>query len=371
MKVKFIAMALLATTLLGSCVQTSDDDNRSGGCPFIGANLFIATSDFTSGAAAVLSGLATCEPNTAISSDPAVRVVGSIVYVINRFGFDNIQVLDALNGYTTAAQYSVGNGSNPQDIVLPSATKAFVSRLQNSKIWVGNPNTGVMETEITLAAYLDDPDGVPEAAKMVIIDNRLFVALQRLDETNFFAPTSKSSIAVINTDTNAVVTVIDLVTLNPVTRLEYVPALNKIFVGGTGQYQFINPLPDGGVESISVNTATDTYTADGLVIDEATLGGDISALSVVSNTQAYALVSDAAFNNILKRFNPSTGAVTATLYTTSSFTPDMTVGTGNRLYLADRSLTDPGVLVWDTTTDTQVGGLIDTGLPPYSFAVMQ
>ena len=166
---------------------------------------------------------------------------------------------------------------------------------------------------------------------------------------------------------------IDLATKNPVTRLIYNPGDNKIYVGCSGAYQsFGYTTPDGGVETITINdTATDNYTHNGLVIDEATLGGDVNHIAVVSATQAYALVSDANFMNSVVRFNPTTGAVDSTLYTTYSYIPDMIIDGAGYLYLADRTMNAPGILVWNTASDAQAGAPIGTTLPPYSMAVMQ
>ncbi len=79
-----------------------------------------------------------------VSSDPAVRVQpvpGTLpnvpsAFVVNRFGADNIQWLDAMAAFatktvgSTKAQWSTGNGSNPQDVLSLSATKLYVT-LQN------------------------------------------------------------------------------------------------------------------------------------------------------------------------------------------------------------------------------------------------
>jgi hypothetical protein len=79
-----------------------------------------------------------------VSSDPVVRIapIPGVVpqvpqaYVVNRFGADNIQWLDPESGFATRtlsgvrAQWSTGNGSNPQDALPVSATKLYVT-LQN------------------------------------------------------------------------------------------------------------------------------------------------------------------------------------------------------------------------------------------------
>ena len=79
-----------------------------------------------------------------VSSDPIIRILpipGALpqvpqAYVINRFQADNIQWLDPDAAFATrrlggvAAQWSTGNGSNPQDALPISATKLYVTLQQ-------------------------------------------------------------------------------------------------------------------------------------------------------------------------------------------------------------------------------------------------
>ena len=59
-----------------------------------------------------------------IGSDAMAPWYKGLLYVVNRFGGDNIQVIDPAQNYATVRQFSVGNGSNPQDIAFVSPTKA-------------------------------------------------------------------------------------------------------------------------------------------------------------------------------------------------------------------------------------------------------
>ena len=79
-----------------------------------------------------------------VSSDPIIRILpipGALpqvpqAYVINRFQADNIQWLDPDTAFATrrlggvAAQWSTGNGSNPQDALPISPTKLYVTLQQ-------------------------------------------------------------------------------------------------------------------------------------------------------------------------------------------------------------------------------------------------
>src|SRR5439155_19710321 len=69
-----------------------------------------------------------------ISSDPVARVEDGRPFVVNRFTFDNIQGLDPEGSFATLFERSVGNLTNPHDLVVPppgavgDAGTAFVTR---------------------------------------------------------------------------------------------------------------------------------------------------------------------------------------------------------------------------------------------------
>ncbi len=366
------AIFLAVSTIWLGCEPTNND---FGEAPSYG--IFVATSDFTAGAVAVIHGDPPAEvdkPDSLLSGDPAASYYNGLVYVVNRWGFDNIQVLDPEANYETVSQYSTGNGSNPQDIAFASTDRAFISRYEKTHLYIVDSFTGYFQANVNLGEYAD-ADGIPEAAKMLVVDNRLFVALQRLDSANFYAPTEmKGLIVVIDTATGDVVNTVELASKNPVTDLIYDAGTSKIYLGCAGGYKSWGYLDnDGGIESISINTTTDTYTADGALFDEDDLGGDVNAIAMVSSTQAYALVSDDAFNNYLLRFNPSdAGEGLTQIWETASWIIDIAIDSNGYLYVADRDFTLPGVRVWDTDTDTQLTDVpLDVGLPPYDLAVME
>jgi hypothetical protein len=110
--------------------------------------LVVVEPDFTGGVGVVQTvDLAGAPPYSAVtrgdpvSSDPVVRVTqplggAPLVFVVNRYGADNLQWLDPQNGFltrrlgNTALQWSTGNGTNPQDVLAVSENKVYVT-LQN------------------------------------------------------------------------------------------------------------------------------------------------------------------------------------------------------------------------------------------------
>src|SRR3972149_7297122 len=113
-------------------------------------------------------------------------------------------VINPLSGFGNPFEFSVNDsnyafGTNPQDIELASATKAYISLLATNYILVVNPQTGQEIKKIDISAYADSPDGIPEAAGMTIVGNRLFVALQKLNTWSCYNPTDTGKILVIDT----------------------------------------------------------------------------------------------------------------------------------------------------------------------------
>jgi DNA-binding beta-propeller fold protein YncE len=355
--------ALMTLPLFSSAVYSSPT------APLI----IVGTTDFTSGSlATIVPGGATAAVNLLnIHSDAVVTTYGGKVYVINRLGQDNIIVLDPANPRSPLLQFSVGNGSNPQDIAFVSPTKAYVSRYGRPDLWIVNPQTGEQIGAIDLSPFAD-ADGIPEMAGMAVVGTRLYVTCQRLDQNAGFVPTEKSLLIAIDTITDRVVDMdpqtegvqaISLAATNPVSLRLFKRKLYVSLVSRFGDME-------GGIEVIDGTTGK----SEGLKISEQAFGGDLNTIAMLSETRGYAIISDATFTNFVKPFDLSTGTVSAPLPDHSGgFTPDIVVAAG-WLYVADRGTFQAperaGILVYDTATNTKVQGPISTGLPPFSITII-
>ena len=128
---------------------------------------FIITGDFETGSYAVME---TRDPSVVaadlgpVHGDAVARTYRGEIFVINRFGADSIQKIAPAAGWTTRYQCSVGNGSNPHDIVFVSPTKAYVTRYEETSIAIVNPSVnatceGFLVGEIDLGSFAD-ADGI-------------------------------------------------------------------------------------------------------------------------------------------------------------------------------------------------------------------
>jgi hypothetical protein len=328
---------------------------------------FVLATDFGTG---TIAGVAFGPPRAvtpnvaAVCADAVLRHHQGLLYVIERFGCDNVRVLDPANGYQVVRQFSVGNGANPNDIVIVSPTKAYVTRYDSADLWIVNPSTGAFVGAISLAAFAD-ADGIPEMNRMVMVGGRVFVTVQRIDRDAFFTPTDSSAVVVIDAATDAVVDCdatapglqgILLPFQNPTTEL-VVDAGGRLIVGCTGFYG----ANDGGVVRIDPLA----LAVDGIETTEAALGGDVADVVPATAGRAFAVLSDASFNTVCKPYDRASGAVGAVVYATTGFNlADAEVNDRGELWLCDRTPANPGIRVFDVATLAPLAGPLSTGLPP-------
>ena len=352
-------------------VSTSDEPN-----PLPTTDVaFVITTDFATGSYSVID---LASRNTfndivpgGIHSDALARVFNGRIYVVNRLGVDSIQIIDPQQGFTTppASEVSVDTGGatglNPQDIAFVSATKAYVSRLKSAQLLVINPTTLAITGEVDLSALVKpgDLDGVPDLSRMLVHNGLLYIVLQHLDFTTGFpmVKVAPGEVVVLDPATDTVVTVIGLNGTNPFSDLQFSAALNRILVSSIGDFG----VNDGGIEAINPTTNT---TDAAFVIDETSIGGDITHFQVVSATKGFAVVTDATFQNALVSFNPTTSQkLTTLLGPASPFLPHFAINSLGELYLAQAGATTPtqGVRIFNTVTDAEITTTpLNVGLPP-------
>ena len=332
---------------------------------------FVLTSDYSTGSLSAmdLSSRAVSKDVASVFSDAAIRFYGGLIYVVNRFGQDNIQVIDPGAGYTTLRQFSTGSGTNPQDIAFASATQAYVSLYERSYIQECNPSTGALLDTISLSQFADG-DHLPEMAHMTMVGNLLFVAIQRLDRLNGYVPSGPGLVAVVNTLTNTLIDMdpiapgtqaILLTVANPVTDFVHVPGTTQLWMGCAGEFG----LNDGGIEAIDAATLREV----GVVSTEAQLGGDIGDVEWYSASHSYAIVSDASYNSSLVSFNPATGAKIGTVRSPGGFSlPVCALDDRGELLVADNGISTAGLYLYSAGTDALLAGPLNCGLPPVAIA---
>ncbi|MFP6626171.1 MAG: hypothetical protein VCA74_03810 [Deltaproteobacteria bacterium] len=309
-----------------------------------------ASCDFATGGTALVdeSSISLSSHTTGmVSADSVVRLAAGRLFVLNRYGADNLQELKTDDPGVTLGQCSLGNGSNPHDIVIVSETLGYVSLYDSSKLSVIDPSAlddceGFEKGVIDLSAFADD-DGFPETDQMALVGDTLLVTLQRLDRSNFFQPAVSGLLLSIDTSTNTVSSSLELSIKNPFAEtkgLIYDEDSGLLYVGGPGK--LFDDLEDGGIEVIDPAT----MTSQGVVISGAQLGGDLTDFVVVGSSRIYALVATDGFSVSLVEADLATGSVTDVLATSDLLMSDIELTQNGRLWLADRNCLNPGLRVF-------------------------
>ena len=316
-----------------------------------------------------------------VSSDPVARVEDGRPFVVNRYTFDNVQGLDARRGFRTAFQHSTGNGSNPHDLVVlpasqggtpdgvPSAAGpglALVTRYEppfNDLAFLDLAD-GALVARVDLAPYARNRDGLPRADQAALVGGLVYVTLQDVDRA--FTRFETGRVAVIDPVRRAVVDVIDLSGQNPFEAMVFSEATGLIYVGMAGIFPGLQAQAlTGGVEAIDPAGRRSL----GLVVDDDDLGGNVSHVAIHSATRGYCVVTDAAFRNFVRAFDPSTGEVLGTIYETHDRIAALLADGDGYLLVADASFSIPRVIVFDAVTGAPVTSLT-ARVPPFSIAIL-
>ena len=361
----YLLPALAAALAVAAC----EDDSSSPGVPSVhGYFAFTTTTDFQTGSSSIVTAddsvLTAFTDVATLHSDAFVRSFGGYIYVLNRQGADNIQVMDPLDGFRTRRQFSTGNGSDPADIVFQNSSRAYVTRYNEDQMWIVNPNSGQRTGQIDFS-WLADADLVPEMAHMVKVSNRVFVAIQRVDGN--LDPTGISYVAVFDALTEQFIDAepttagrqaIKLTGTNPFGELVYNSFSGQVWVPEAGFFG----AKDGGLELINPVT----LAKSGIVISENTLGGDVTDVVALDANRGAAIVTDSNSNTLLVGFDLATPATIDTIYAPGSFAlRDAERSRDGRIFVSDRSPALPGIRVFRGSDHTQITiNPIDVGLPP-------
>jgi len=297
-----------------------------------------------------------------VGSDAIARFFNGRVYVVNRLPVDSIQIFDPQQGFTTPTTngaLSVDSGSDPQDIAVVNANKAYVSRLGSARLLIIDPTTLTRLGELDLSGLVkpNDSDGSPDPTYMMVRNGLVYVTLRHID-FNTPSPMTKvanGEVAVIDPTNDRIRAVIQLNGKNPLSELQFSPTLNRILVSSVGDFASDNGgLNDGGIDAIN----PDTNTVDAqFVVDEATMGGDITTFALVSRTKGFAVVRDVHSANSLVTFNPSTRQrLNSVVGPLNVPVPDVAINSLNEVYLAvaDTQTPTPGLRIFDAITDREI-----------------
>ncbi len=341
-----------------------------------------AAEDFSSVAHSVISVDPVGGPRTAQNnllptiSDITVKAYGKYFYRFERYGANNVAKFDINEpGGPPIWQFSTegdDTNSNPYDLVFVSSDKAYLLRYGSTEAWIVNPSatteTDFKIGELDLGSYAD-ADGVPEMTGGVIVGNKLFIILQRLEN---WASTVTPYIAVFDTTTDTEIDTgisntdgvlgIPLDIKDPL-AIQYLAENDTIYTQGIGSYYPVKYT--GGIVSIDPDTyATAMVLDDGDDTDHPY--GQISGMAIISAAKGYFVGYDGWGDNTLYSFDPATGVVGNPV---SGLENKSIAGMESGVYLDKNNMlwvcnqTDHQVDILNTTDDT-IDESVDTILNP-------
>jgi len=154
-----------------------------------------SAADWSSGAHSVVSVDPAGGPRNYLNnllpatSDLTVVAYENFFFRIERFNADNVTKFNINDPATPIWQYSTMNSdevnsSNPCDLIFAGDEKAYLLRYDTSTAWIINPQATSEAQfkieEIDLSSY-SDQDNCPEMTSGTIVNDKLFILLQRIN----------------------------------------------------------------------------------------------------------------------------------------------------------------------------------------------
>ena len=290
-------------------------------------------------------------------SDIGISVYGNDYYLLERFQSDRVGKVDLANPAQFIWRYAaVSDGdtgsANPYTLVFASNDKAYLLRYNSDTAWVVNPQATREEDfrigSLDLSAYNPEGTSVPRMSSAIIVEGRLYIALQRLDAE--WLPTETAYIAVFDVATDT-----EIDTGRGSDGLKGVPLISRnpenlswhtgtgILVQSVGQ--FFPQQPTGGIEQLSIDTLETR-----LVLDDTETTGLISDFSI-SGTQGFFIGYHGWGDTALYGLDINTGEVTGPLAELSGRDlRDISIAPDDHLWVADANPAAPGIHILDSNT---------------------
>lgn len=309
----------------------------------------------------------------AVHSDTYVRTYHGATYIVERLGKDNIIKITGRDIAPAKVDYQVniGHSVNLQDIAFAKDDKAYITQMQSKDLVIFNPATGTKTGTIDLSRFntfagAANAESYPYMSSAVVYGGFLYVACQRLAHSGVYLnPGDTSLIVIISTFSDSVTGTIKLTKKNP-----YSVGIcdGKMYVSSSGAWE---NSTDGGVECVDLFSNTNL----GVVAMEEDFGGDISTIQMTGPDKGYVAVGKnspdfSTFWTEVMSFNPQTRCVGQKVQNIDNAFGGLAFD-GQLLYVGDRSLTKPGIVVIDPADDSKKSGPFDMGLPPNALAVLK
>lgn len=250
-------------------------------------------------------------------SDLTVTSYNQNFYILQRYGANNITKYNIDDPGKPIWQFSTEgdeSNSNPYDLIFLSEKKAYLLRYGSDKAWIVNPSAvsenGFKIGELDLSAY-DDADGAPNMSSGVIVDNKLFITLQRANLTVWPVTYDEPYVEVFDTTTDSEIDTqncncpkkaILVSSIKNLSSIQYVASNDTLYAQGVGDWDVTTDQVKGGIIRINPHN----YQTD-LVITDDSDHGVISGMVILSASKGYFIGYAGWGDNTLYSFDPSCG----------------------------------------------------------------
>jgi hypothetical protein len=287
------------------------------------------------------------------------------------------------SAWTYSANHDDKGSANTYTLIQQTATNGYLIRYGSTFVLQVDPSArhegNFVKAKIDLSDYTYAGSEYPRMADAVVADNKLFVAMQRLEG---WIP-RPAYIAVIDLETNEEIDTntqqggLKGIPLNATNTFTLVEHNGQLYAAGRGGYN----SDTGGLDKIDVST----YAVTSLInensfpqlinfSDDDNSKNDsyyhVTDVAVVSDQLAYATlnieIGYATVETKIAMINPTTKELTVLSQPAAingKEISDLNVDTNDRLWLGIANADAPGILVMDTDTNTINGDFIPLDMP--------
>ena len=388
---KNITSLIIATSFLIGC--GADSDNKDKQITEGSYAVQMVAADFSSSQVAIGNIIgdrsATQGLLTQAESNFTISTYENYLYHIGKNKIDTIERFDTTQGLTNSewtygANHDDEGSANTYTLLQQNPTNGYLIRYGSNFVLQVDPSAtqeeNFVKAKIDLSAYIVTGSTYPRMSDAVIYQDKMFVAMQRLDTS--WIP-QQAYIAVIDLgtneelDTNPQLDGLKGIPLNATNTFSLIEHNGQLYAAGRGDYG----TDTGGLDKIDATTYEVTNLIDENSFPELIKFSDdndnsndsyyhVMDVAVVNDNLAYATLNiEQGYTTLVTNIaiiNPTTGSLTV-LTETSELNQkeisDINIDVNDRLWLGIANADAPGILVMDTDTNTISGDFIELDMP--------
>jgi hypothetical protein len=301
----FLGLGLSVGLILSACSKDSADDGTDTGSSDSGstdsgssdtgdtsesslhstAMVTTVASDYSTGsiAAVDLKAWSATDELFVTSADPAVVAEDGWVFQINRYGHDSVRLYSAGDWAAPIWEQSMGEYSNPYDVEICNGD-VFVSLYGANHMAVVDLATGASKGQVDLSAFADSDGVSPEATRIVEVDGKIYVSLQRMDTTQTYWASEGGKVVEVDCASMAVTQSWDV---GGNTNVMPWPDSGKVLVGAEAFGSDTAGLYV--IDTVTGSKSQLVETTEMAIFDVAAVGDKAIAISIAADWSAYGL----------------------------------------------------------------------------------